>query len=122
MPRRASRTRRLAQSAARLPPVPGSLASWYPHVGSAATGWQSWFGQVPARGRWHLYARQVAHFATVHVGQESIDHCHRDVGPAGAPLRAPALLVVVVGTARHLRAVATGLRRHGGDDTVAGPL
>ena len=56
----------------------------------------------------------------VHVGQEGVDHRHRQVGPAGAQFRAPALHVVVVGEIGHLRAVAAGLRRHGGDDAVAG--
>ena len=58
----------------------------------------------------------------VHVGQEGIDHRHRDVGPAGAQLRTPALHVVVVGEGGHLRAVAAGLRRHRRDDAVAGAL
>ncbi len=74
----------------------------------------------------HEIARHGVHeigaSTPVHVGQESIDHRHRDVGPAGAQLRAPALHIVVVGEARHLRAVAAGLRRHGRDDAVAGPL
>jgi hypothetical protein len=65
---------------------------------------------------------EIGASTTVHVGQESIDHRHRDVGPAGAQLRAPAFHVVVVGEAGHLRAVAAGLRRHGRDDAVTGPL
>jgi len=48
----------------------------------------------------HEIARHGVHevgVGAVHVGQEGIDHRHRDVGPAGAQLRAPALHVVVVG-------------------------
>jgi hypothetical protein len=74
----------------------------------------------------HEIARYGVHeigaSATLHVGQETIDHRHRYVGSAGAQLRAPAFHIVVVGETRHLRAVAAGLRRHGGDDAVAGPL
>ena len=73
--------------------------------------------KIPRHG-----VHEVGAISTVHGGQESIDHRHRDVGPAGAQLRAPALHVVVVGEARHLRAVAAGLCRHGRDDTITGPL
>src|SRR6266446_3599558 len=44
------------------------------------------------------------------------------VGPAGAQLRAPALHVILVGEVGHLWAEPAGLRRHGGDNAVTGPL
>src|SRR6185436_3901504 len=74
----------------------------------------------------HEIARHGVHEVgartAVHVGQERTDHRHRDIRPAGAQLRAPALHVVVVREARHLRTVAAGLRWHSGDDAVARPL
>jgi hypothetical protein len=57
---------------------------------------------------------------TVHVGQEGVDHRHRDVGPASAQFRTPAFHVVVVGKVGHLWAVAAGLCRHRRDHAVAG--
>ena len=58
----------------------------------------------------------------VHLVQEGVDHLHRDVGPAGAERRAPALDVVVVEEVGHLRAEAAGLRQHGRDDALGRPL
>ena len=58
----------------------------------------------------------------VHLGQEFVDHLHRDVGPALDQLRPPALHVVVVEQVAHLRARPAGLRQHGGDDAIRRPL
>src|SRR5437660_1175495 len=60
--------------------------------------------------------------AAVHVAQEGIDHCHRDVRPAFAQLRAPALQVVLVGELGHLVTITGGLHRHGCDDVASGSL
>ena len=59
----------------------------------------------------------------VHLGQEFVDHLHRDLGPAlGGQRRAPALHVVVVEKVAHLRTRTAGLRQHGRDDSIRRPL
>ena len=58
----------------------------------------------------------------VHLGQEPVDHLHRDVGPALDQLRTPALHVVVVEEIAHLRTGPAGLRQHRRDDAIGRPL
>jgi len=118
----------------------GSLARWVPDARTPSRRRRGASGRRPAApgsasGNSHEIAAHGVHeigAGAVHVGQESIDHRHRDVGPAGTQIRAPAraqarlctaaLHVVLVGEIRHLRAEAARLGRHGGDDAVAGPL
>ena len=53
--------------------------------------------------------------------EEGVDRRHRDVGPALAQCRAPALDVVLVEEVGHLRAEAARLRQHGGGDAPRRP-
>ena len=97
-----------------------SIATAYGCAGTSSGRTRIGVWQARTKSRVTVYTKSAR--ARVHVGQEGLDHRHRDVGPAGAQLRAPALHVVGVGEVGHLRAVAAGLRRHGGDDAVTGPL
>ena len=58
----------------------------------------------------------------VHVGEEVVDHLHRDVGPARAERWTPALHVVLVEEVGQLRTEAAGLRQHGRDDAFGRSL
>src|SRR5271166_5423132 len=100
--------------------IAASMATVYGCAGMSSGRISTGVWQLRTKSR--VTVKTKSGFGAVHLGQEFVDHLHRDVGPALGQLWTPGLHIAFVEKVAHLRTRPAGLRQHGRDNTIRCPL